>query len=85
MLNRSARTQGPASAARTSGHGTTADRASVRGGAGLAGTAEATGSDGRGVLAEAVDGSVLHEHRDTTQALAIVAHDQVRGEVLHEE
>mmetsp|Transcript_157687 Transcript_157687/g.505719 ORF Transcript_157687/g.505719 Transcript_157687/m.505719 type:complete len:246 (-) Transcript_157687:2-739(-) len=35
--------------------------------------------------AEAVDGAVLHAHRDATQALAVIAHDEIHGEVLHEE
>mmetsp|Transcript_69425 Transcript_69425/g.145005 ORF Transcript_69425/g.145005 Transcript_69425/m.145005 type:complete len:556 (-) Transcript_69425:101-1768(-) len=69
----------------SSGHGAAVASAGVGGGAGLVGSAEAASGDDGAVGAEAVDGAILHAHGDASQAPAIVAHDQVHGEVLHEE
>mmetsp|Transcript_96763 Transcript_96763/g.301817 ORF Transcript_96763/g.301817 Transcript_96763/m.301817 type:complete len:694 (-) Transcript_96763:27-2108(-) len=66
-------------------HGAAVARAGVRGGAGLVGPAEAARGDDRGVRPEAVDGAVLHAEREAAEALAVAAHDEVQGKVLHEE
>ena len=67
------------------GHGAAVARARVGGGARLVGAPEAAGGDDRGVGAEAVDGAILHAHGDAAHALAVVGHDEVHREVLHEE
>ena len=58
---------------------------STSGRARLLDAAKAAGPDDRGVRAEAVDRAILHAHGNATQALAVLAHDQIHGKLLHKE
>mmetsp|Transcript_50741 Transcript_50741/g.120850 ORF Transcript_50741/g.120850 Transcript_50741/m.120850 type:complete len:295 (-) Transcript_50741:24-908(-) len=71
--------------ARARDHGVAVARARVRGRGGEPRAAVPARGEHRVLCAEAVEGAVLHAQGQHPHALALVVHDEIKGEVLDEE